>query len=395
MKQQYDIGIVGAGPIGGYIASELSKNHDSIALFEQHKEIGIPMNCAGIINPRVFDVFSIPKQHIIQNRIKGAHIHSPSGHSLTIGGDKTHAVSIDRTMFDRFFVDKARKQDINLFLADKVVSIQTEKNLVELTTSSGKKTNCTCLIGSDGPFSKVRDLCGFPQPKEYLRGIGAIVENMSLDPEYVEIFVGEHIAPSFFAWMVPITRDGTRARIGLCVSKTQKNAPNFYFQKMFKESPTAPYLKNTTILENTGGIIPLGPLSQTVKENILLVGDAASQVKPTSGGGIYMGLLSAHHCVETINRSVNSDGFSLEILQEYHQAWKKDIGRELSMGMQFRKIYSKLTNNDFDKYIQKFNTPSVIKTITEKGDIDYPSMLLRPLLKKMPSLLRLLPRIIH
>jgi len=107
-----------------------------------------------------------------------------------------------------------------------------------------------------------------------------------------------------------------------------------------------------------------------------------------------MGLVSANHCVKTINKSKTSDGFSQDVLQLYHQAWRKDIGRELMMGMQFRKIFGKLTNADLDKYIQKFNTPAIINTITEKGDIDFPSTLLKPLLKKAPSLLRLLPRII-
>jgi geranylgeranyl reductase family protein len=391
---QYDIGIVGAGPIGGYIASELSKSIESVALFEQHKTIGIPMNCAGLVTPRVFDLFSIPRKSIIQNEIKGAHIHSPSGHILSIGGEKVHAVCIDRTLFDKYLVDKAKKQNTNLFLSEKILSIQTEKDKVELTTSTSKKINCTCLIGADGPFSKVRDLCGFPQPKRFLRGMGAKVDNMSLNPEYVEIFVGEHIAPGFFAWMIPISRDGIKARIGLCIPKDHKHSPNKYFQKMFNEFPLAAYLKNAEIIEKTGGVIPLGPLPQTVKNNIMLVGDAAAQVKPTSGGGIYPGLLSAKYCVEYVRKAFSEEGFSTEILQQYHQAWKQDIGKELSMGMQFRKIYSKLDNSDFDKYIQKFNTPSILKTIVEKGDIDYPSRLLTPLLKKLPSLLRLLPRMI-
>ena len=394
MKQHYDIGIVGAGPIGGYVAAELSKDHDSIALFEQHKNIGIPMNCAGLITPRVFDTFSIPKKGIVQNEIIGAHIHSPSDHTLTIGGDRTHAVSIDRTKFDQYLVEKATKQGTDLHLGEKIVSIQTESKSVELGTANGKKTECSILIGADGPFSKVRDLCGFPQPKAYLRGIGAIVENIKLDPGYVEIFVGEHIAPTFFAWMIPITHDGTKARIGLCIPKHDRKTPYSYFQDLFKKFPTSSYLKNSKIREKTGGIIPLRPLPETVKQNILLVGDAAAQVKPTSGGGIYMGLVSANHCVKTINKSKTSDGFSQDVLQLYHQAWRKDIGRELMMGMQFRKIFGKLTNADLDKYIQKFNTPAIINTITEKGDIDFPSTLLKPLLKKAPSLLRLLPRII-
>jgi len=394
MKQHYDIGIVGAGPVGGYLAAELSKKLDSIALFEQHKNIGIPMNCAGLITPRVFETFSIPKNDIVQNEIIGAHIHSPSGHTLSIGGDRTHAVSIDRTKFDQYLVEKAIKQGTDLHLGEKIVSIQTEKNSVELGTASGKKTECSILIGADGPFSKVRDLCGFPQPKEYLRGMGAIVDNINLDPGYVEIFVGQHIAPNFFAWMIPISKDGTKARIGLCIPKHDKKNPYIYFQNLFKKFPTSSYLKNSKIIEKTGGIIPLRSLSETVKQNILLVGDAAAQVKPTSGGGIYMGLVSANHCVKTINESKTQDGFSHDVLQLYHQYWKKDIGRELMMGMQFRKIFGKLTDADFDKYIQKFNTPSIINTINEKGDIDFPSTLLKPLLKKSPSLLRLLPRII-
>lgn len=394
MKQQYEIGIIGAGPIGGYLAAELSKSHDSIALFEQHKKIGIPMNCAGLITPRVFEQFSIPKQNIIQHEIIGAHIHSPSDHILSIGGDKTHAVSIDRTAFDTYLVDMAKKRNTELHLGEKIISIQTDNDAVELGTANGNRTACSLLIGADGPYSKVGDLCGFPRPKEYLRGMGAIVENMSLDPGYVEIFVGGRVAPGFFAWMIPINKDGTKARIGLCIPRDEKKNPHYYFQKMFKEFPIAAYLKKAQIIEKTGGIIPLGPLSQTVKDNILLVGDAAAQVKPTSGGGIYMGLVSAKHCVSIINESKTPDGFSTETLQGYHQAWRRDIGKELYMGMQFRKIYEKLSDSDFDKYIQKFNTPSIMKTITEKGDIDYPSTLLRPLLKKMPSLLRLLPRII-
>jgi len=395
IKKHYDVGIVGAGPIGGYIASELSKDYNSIALIEQHNTIGKLMNCAGLITPRVFEKFSIPRDRIIQNEIKGAHIHSPTGNTLTIGGDRVHAVSINRTLFDQYFSKKAEKQNTSLFLKEKILSIQTEKDYVELTTSKNNKISCKCLIGADGPYSKVRDVCGFPQPKEFLRGIGAIVDNMSLDPNFVEIFVGERIAPGFFAWMIPINNDGTKARIGLCIPKNNKKSPNYFFKRMFKEFPTAAYLKKAVVEQKNGGTIPLGSLSQTVKHNIVLVGDAAAQVKPTSGGGIYPGLLCASHCIQSVKKAFNSNGFNPEILQEYHQEWKNDIGRELSMGMQFRKLYTKLSDKEFDKYINKFNQPSIIKIISEKGDIDYPSALLRPILKKTPSLIRLIPRFIR
>ena len=234
MKQRYDVAIIGAGPIGSFIASELSKTIESVALFEQHKTIGLPMNCAGLVTQRVFDEFNIPRQGIVQNEIKGANIHSPSDHVLSIGGDKVHALSINRTAFDQFFISSVEKRNIDLFLGEKIVSIQNNKNTIELSSLTSKKTSCSCLIGADGPFSKVRDLCGFPQPKEYIRGIGAIVENIKLDPSFVEIFVGLEVAPGFFAWMIPINPQGTCARIGLGVLKSDENSPNFYFNKMFE-----------------------------------------------------------------------------------------------------------------------------------------------------------------
>ena len=212
---------------------------------------------------------------------------------------------------------------------------------------------------------------------------------------FVEIFVGERVAPGFFAWMIPINKDGTKARIGLCIPKNNTKSPNYFFQRMFKEFPTAEYLKKAVIEQKNGGTIPLGSLSQTVKDNTVLVGDAAAQVKPTSGGGIYPGLLCASHCVQSVKKAFNSDGFCPEILQEYHQGWKNDIGRELSRGMQFRKIYTRLSDKEFDKYLKKLNQTAITKIISEKGDIDYPSALLRPILKKTPSLIRLLPRFIR
>jgi geranylgeranyl reductase family protein len=353
------------------------------------------MNCAGLITPRVFDIFSIPKNNIIQNEIKGAHIHSPTGSVLTIGGDRIHAVSIDRTELDKYFIKQLDKEITTLYLREKILSAQSHKTTIELVTASNKILTCKCVIGADGPFSKIRDVCGFPKPKEFIRGIGAIVSNISLHPDFVEIFIGERIAPGFFAWMIPINKDGTKARIGLCVSRKCKHSPLYYYQKMFKKFPTSAFLKNVKIEKKNGGIIPLGALSQTVDKNVLLVGDAAAQVKPTSGGGIYSGLISARCCVNTINKAFSDHGFSSEVLQTYHQEWKKEIGKELNMGMQFRKLYTKLTDKDFDKYIQKFNQMSIKRIINEKGDIDYPSHLLRPLLKRMPSLLTLLPRFIR
>jgi digeranylgeranylglycerophospholipid reductase len=395
MNKTYDIGIVGAGPVGGYIASQLANHVDSLALIEQHKTVGKPVNCAGLVTPRVFDKFSIPKKNIVQNEIKGAHFHSPSGKILTIGDNKIQALSIDRTAFDQYLVSQAEQKKVSIFLSKKVRSIQKQKENIDVICSKDHMFSCSCLIGADGPYSKIRDLFGFPQPIEYLRGIGAVVDDVSLDPDFVEIFIGNSIAPGFFAWMIPINRKGTSARLGLCINQKEPKSPKHYFEKLFECPPVKPFLESANIKEKMGGTIPLGALKQTVGDNVLLVGDAAAQVKPTSGGGIYPGLISAGHCVSTVKKAFDDNNFSKELLKSYHEAWRNDIGKELVLGMQFRKVFKNLTDKHFEKYIEKFNTPSITAAITQYGDIDYPSKLVKPILKKVPSILRLIPQILR
>ena len=395
MNKIYDIGVVGAGPIGGYIASHLANHVDSLALIEQHKTVGKPVNCAGLVTPRVFDTFSIPKEKIVQNEIRGAHIHSPSGKILTIGDEKIQALCIDRTAFDQYLVSQAEQKNVSIFLSKKVRSVQKQHKNIEVICSREHMFSCSCLIGADGPYSKVRDLFGFPQPIEYLRGIGAVVDDMSLDPDFAEIFIGNAIAPGFFAWMIPINKKGSSARIGLCIDQQEIKSPKYYFERLFTHNPAKSFLESAKMKEKIGGIIPLGALKQTVADNVLLVGDAAAQVKPTSGGGIYPGLISAEQCVSTVIKAFNEKNFSKEMLKSYHDAWRNEIGRELVLGMQFRKIFRNLTDKHFEKYIEKFNTPSITAAITQYGDIDYPSKLVKPLLKKAPSIIRLIPQILR
>jgi len=127
---------------------------------------------------------------------------------------------------------------------------------------------------------------------------------------------------------------------------------------------------------------------------MLLVGDAAAQVKPTSGGGIYTGLLCAKYCSSVAIEALNKNDFSISMLKNYHKKWSAGIGRELNLGMKLRSIFKKLNDRQLDKYIKRFQNPIIIDTISKYGDIDYPSKLIKPLLERTPSLIKLLPKII-
>jgi len=385
--KNYDVAVIGGGPIGGFVAGKIAEKRFSVIVIEKNKKIGLPVNCAGLVTQRVFELTNLPKKGIVQNEIKGANIHSPSNKILTIGGDKVHALSIDRERFDQEIIKKSEKKGADILIENKVLSMKNVNKTFKLKTSEQKELSCKILIGADGPYSKTREMLSLPTPKEYLKGIGAEVSDVNLNPDYVEIFVGKKIAPGFFAWIIPTNKKGTTGRIGLCVNQKSIKSPKHYFSKFFKNDIYEEYLKGCTVEKNIGGVIPLGTLKKTYSDNAILVGDAAAQVKPTSGGGIYPGLVCGMHCSNTAVESLQKKDHSGNLLKKYQKLWEKDIGYELKRGMKFRNIYSNLSDKKLDKYIVKLQNPKIIEIINKHGDIDYPSKLFKPLIKKIPYLI--------
>lgn len=387
---EYDVAITGGGPIGCFIAEQLAAKGRNVSILEEHSDIGEPMHCAGLVTKRVIDITQSPKEGIIQNRIYGAIIHSPDGSELAIGGNKIHGIVINRRSFDEHLAKKATNSGAALSLNNKVISVKKHHQYIELTCQHDNQAStvrCKLLIGADGSHSQIRNLFAFPKPTETLSGIGADLSDALLDPHFVHIFVGQTIAPGFFAWVIPTNSHGTTARIGLCIGRHSRQSLQHYFTTLLQQ----PLLQQTTIMKRYGGTIPLGVLKKTTDDRIMLVGDAAAQVKPTSGGGLYTGLVCANHCSSIAENAFQANHFDESFLRTYHKRWTEEIGRELSLGMQFRKIFTRLTDDQINKYLKKLNTKKAIDIINTYGDIDYPSQLVFPLVKTIPSLISLAP----
>ncbi|MDO9537965.1 MAG: NAD(P)/FAD-dependent oxidoreductase [Thermoplasmata archaeon] len=380
-RQTFDVAIIGGGPAGGHTASLIAKAGYKVAIIEEHQTIGQPVQCAGLITPRCFDMVSHAR-HTVLNELKGAEIFSPSRTIMNIGNDKVQAVAIDRARFDKAIMDKAVDSGATLLQGNRVSAIQIGKPCV---ISLGEQViESKLVIGADGAKSQTRKWLGLSEPEYFLNGIGADVSGLDIAQDRVKVFFGNGIAPNFFAWIIPA---GEISRVGLCVRDGQGTA-NDYFKMFFEKGNAASILKGGKILATHSGIIPLGPLQKTFSDRAMLVGDAACQVKATSGGGIYPGLVCAGHCANTAIKALEKDIFTAHQLSAYQKAWSADIGDELKKAMIMHRMFSSLGDKELEEIFGMLANAEMLDIINQTGDIDYPSRLGWMLLKKEPRFLK-------
>ena len=318
MDDMFDAVIVG-GSVAGSITGKLIAEHGyKVLILEEHREVGRPLQCAGLVTPRIFDF--VPKNGCVLNEVQGARIYSPGGKVLEIDAKKTKAVVIDRVKFDQNCMSMALHTGCELHLGAKAIAAEHTQDLVTVKILRNGKQNslkCKLLIGADGVQSQVSRWFGLKGPRYIISGFGAELTGVKTDPRFVEIYLGNHVAPNFFCWVIPkskvITNDLVPARVGLACTKTSRPA-NYYYKQLFSHRVLGEKLKFAKPIQYLAGGIPIGTVPKSYGNNVMLVGDAAGQVKPTSGGGVYTSIICARHCAATAVHALNGGVYSAKIL---------------------------------------------------------------------------------
>lgn len=369
---RYDIAVIGAGPSGSMAAKYAARAGARTLLLEEHSGVGWPVECAGLLGQKAVAESELDAgAHVLQG-MKGAAVFSPGGCRLDFKARSSRAFVVDRRLFDRALACEALREGAELRLRSAVRKMIRQEGWRVLALADGSEISAKLVISAEGVRARLARRAGIAPPRLILSGAQVEVPFAVEDPEKVEVHLGE--APGLFAWVIPYGDE--RARIGLCTREGGCDHLRAFLKKdlMRKRILVSP------AAINVGGL-PLGPPASTIAEGFLVVGDAAGQVKPTSGGGIYPGLVAAKIAGRVAAVAVREGDCSEERLREYDRLWRAAIGRELEIGMRLNRMLARMSAAELDEVVGFLAAkPEILRIIEEHGDIDRPSLLLARML---------------
>ena len=354
-KLKYDVVVVG-GRLGGSTASLFASKSDvDVLMIEKRQEIGTPVQCAEGVTYGTFETLELePSERYVRSRIKGAHIHAPDGRRITYEGGIAEGLVLDRKIFDKeLAIESARAgTDIMLKTNVKDLIIKDHKVAGVVAKHLGKNIEvyADVVIAADGVESNMARLAGLEtvwNTQKICSCAQYELVGVDVDPEYLEFYFGDKIAPKGYLWIFP-KGDGV-ANVGLGIRSSVGTAIN-YLNKYVNT------LDATPVELNIGGVPVSGPIDKTYTDGFLVVGDAAGQVDPITGGGIHTTISCARIAGEVAAESVKTEDSSSKFLKKYQDSWRQGIGETLDKSIMYRNMADKLNDDDMNALAEFIET---------------------------------------
>jgi geranylgeranyl reductase family protein len=383
---EYDVVVVGAGPVGGFLAQRMSEGGASVLLLEEHAQIGRPFQCAGLVNPEAMNLAEL--ESTVLTPIWGARIHSPSGIPVEIGNEQdVRTWSVCRKLFDEGIVEGAMKAGTDIWFSSKPISADVNKNhvLLSVSTPQGDQSiRCKLLCGADGAHSWVRRRFKMGRPKELMIGFQVEVTGYKGESGRLDMYTGSKFSPGFFAWAIPsgeTTRIGTWSKPELMREESCEQL----LDRLRKEPLWSERFSECREVGRFCGPIPSGLVKHPMKGRVVLFGDAAGLCKPTTGGGIGPGFKQVEMLVPKLLECLKRNDFLDAAVKEIVDLMGP-IRREQNRARALRDAFlTEMTDEELDTVFAVWSRPEVTDLINQIGDIEQPIPLGIRMLKEVPE----------
>jgi len=368
LQNKYDIVVVGGGPAGSMAAWEAAKRGVSVCMLEKDRDIGYPVRCGEAAGESGLRQFVEIEDSWIAEKITSVKLVSPNLTSVDIDFAAETGYILNRRIFD---------YDLSRYAANAGAEVYTKAYVKNVLANNGevngvvldylgeeKQIQAKIVIGADGLTSRVGRWAGLKtlvRMKDMESAVQYSVANVDIEPNKMIMYVGMNHAPGGYIWVFP--KGKKFANIGIGISgkySKHKSAQKYLDEFMEREYPDAAIL--TTMC---GGVPCAKPMEKPVADGIMLVGDAAHQINPMTGGGIVAGMKGGWIAGQVAAEAIKKNDYSEDSLLEYPKRMRKDFGKNHERFYKIKEVTEKLTNEDLDSIAEKvLSIPHNKRTLT-------------------------------
>jgi digeranylgeranylglycerophospholipid reductase len=377
MDAYADVVVIGGGPAGSCCARELALRGFHTLLLEEHATVATKVLCTGIIGINAFEEFPLPWDSVVGTlgRMKAV---SRYGTELPYTPSQPIAYIVDKGAFNSALATQASNAGALLHTSTRAHTLVIDDRGVHMQALVGGEeplsVHAQAVVLACGVHYHLTKALGLGSPREFL--LGAQVEVPQTLTEWTEIHLNKTFSRDAFAWLVPL--QGGYTRVGLMCANNARGALQRFLDAV------APQWREWGDLQIATKPIAQTPLQKSYAERVLVIGEAAGQVKATTGGGIYYGLLAARLAAETISLAFAKGCFAASVLQGYERAWRALLADELARGLSFRKLYSWIGDRQLDCILRYIARNELKDLIRHRANFDWHRELIVELSKRMP-----------
>ncbi len=388
MNEKYDVAVVGAGPAGSIAARAAARSGAKVLLLDKRHELGVPVQCGEALGEDVLRELRVkPDSRWAVHKVNVAKIVSPSGIAVYMSekaaGGKIGYI-LDRKIFDKHLATLAADagSDIRVgTVVDGLLSDGGKVRGVRARGPNGRTEVCAdVIIAADGVMSRVARWAGINtvlklddlESGAQFQMVGIEFES----PTTMEYYLSSKLAPGGYVWIFPKGKDMANVGLGVLASRAE-HRPIDYLRNFVNSRPN---LQKGRVIEiNAGGVPVGGPVKETVRDGLIIVGDAARHVNPLTGGGIDYAMRAGDIAGEVAAKAVAEGNTSKKRLSEYQRRWMKLFGKRLGKYLKAKNVIINFSDAELDELAEavqgvKFERISL-------------SALLRVLIKSHPKLL--------
>lgn len=368
----YDSVVVGAGPAGSITAKTMAGEGLGVLLLEKRPEVGMPVRCGEAVGKRGLKEFGIHgDERFIANETRGVYLFAPDGTKVEMLNETPNGYLLERRYFDKYLAIQAAKAGAEVTVKAYATGLVKEKGVVKgvhiKRFDEEYTVECGCVVGADGIESKVGRWAGIDTRvpiDQMTSNVQFELAGVDVDPGVLEFYFGSKVAPRGYAWVFP--KGGDVANVGMGVRGSETTV----YEHLKRFVASKDNLRGGGVIGVVAGGVPVvGPNQRSVAEGVVLVGDAARQVDPLTGGGIYNAMRCGVMAGRVIKEAVDAKDFSEGFLMKYEDLWRADVGAKLLKSQRVKEALERLSDDDLNKIaraMQGMNWGDVdIKDITK------------------------------